>query len=212
MFIRDLNRTIENVIKKKYSMFSIINDEGQEENLNEVDVSFKNPSTLSISRTTFNLFLFDIRKNNELRKSDTEIYTYKRLEDSYEVVLPQTKVSCSYFVTVWPHNTGDIELNEHVLIGQLFNLFCGFPNIPIEYLIGCINNGEESYLPAIELAHELGFKNLYEFWTLLKIELRPSFLLKATVSIPIRYYGKELFDKIPMVKDMNFETESYTKP
>lgn len=134
----------------------------------------------SPAQTEVNLFLYDIRENNELRLTEPIV---KRQNGQALVQPPPLRVACSYLVTAWPAGGTELTLQQHRLLSQVLQAFARFPTVPAPFLQGSLV-GQEPPVPLMTAQME-GLKNPAEFWSALGTKLRPSLTIVATVSIPV---------------------------
>ncbi len=125
------------------------------------------------------LFLYDIRENLELRTNEPEL----RYENGVAIVsAPPRRIDCTYVVTAWPDIAPPVELREHRLLSQALQVLGQYPTIPPQYLLGSLANQEP---PLPMLAPQIdGLKSPAEFWTAMGNDVRASFTLTATISMP----------------------------
>ncbi len=150
--------------------------------LSRVDISFDHPNdSFAPSRSTLNLFLYDIREDLELRRSDP---TLVRRDDSALLLPPPLRVVCAYVLTAWPVGGEEPALQEHRLLGQALALLRRFPVLPPELLQGEL--AREQDLPlGLTVAQAPSGDDRSEFWTAVGNRLRPSITLRITLALPI---------------------------
>lgn len=131
------------------------------------------------------LFLYDIRENRELRSN--EPLRVNRNGQS-QIGRPPTRVVCSYLITAWPSEAvgqDDLNLLEHQLLSEVFQLLSRYPTIPADVLQGKLKNPEQPVpLPMITAQAE-GLSNISEFWTAIGSNLRPSLNVRATIAMQV---------------------------
>jgi hypothetical protein len=171
--IRDLSLTLEKILSSAST-------------LREVDISFLRPlETFNPAKETINLFLYDIRENQELRSNEQIIQRDGNGQATIE--LPPLRVACSYLVTAWPGSGATDEtgaLREHELLSAALQRLAAFPTIPSHFLQGQLSTGQEPSLPMMT-AQSNGLKEPAEFWTALGNQLRPSIAVTVTISMPV---------------------------
>ncbi len=154
-----------------------------------VDCSFDHPTeSFTPSRTTLNLFLYDVREDLELRRSDLTIVRVpqgnpSRQADTALLRPPPLRVVCSYVLTVWPVGGEEPALQEHRLLGQALALLRRFPILPPDVLQGELMQ-QDLTLP-VTVAQAPPGDDRGEFWTAVGNRLRPSITLRVTLAIPI---------------------------
>ena len=149
--------------------------------LSRVDVSFDHPNeTFTPSRSTLNLFLYDIREDTELRRSDP---TLVRQDPSALLRPPPLRVVCAYVLTAWPVGGEEPALQEHRLLSQAIALLRRFPVLPPEALQGELAT-QDLPLP-MTVAQAPPGDDRSEFWTAVGNRLRPSITLRVTIALPL---------------------------
>ncbi len=146
-----------------------------------VDISFDHPSaSFAPSRSTLNLFLYDIREDMELRRSDPSIV---REGDRARLRPPPLRVVCAYAITAWPVGGEEPALQEHHMLSQALVLLRRFPVLPVEVLQGEL--AQQGDPPSMLVAQAPSGDDRGEFWTAVGNRLRPSITLRVTVAMPV---------------------------
>jgi hypothetical protein len=144
-------------------------------------IAFDRPSDpYSPTQTTINLFLYDLRENQELRNNEPVVVTTAGLAS---IATAPMRLACTYLVTAWPVGGTDLPLQEQQLLSEVLQVLSQFPMIPASFLQGSLV-GQDPPLPMVAL-HPDALKNISEFWTSLGNKLKPSLSLTATISMPI---------------------------
>ena len=169
--IRDLSETLK----------AILQDPSVPAELAAADIVFDRPAdNFNPSKTTVNLFLYDIRENTELRSNEQIV----ERRGAQSIIHPAPlRLNCSYLVTAWPVGGAELALQEHRLLSEILVAFGQFPMIPAQYLQGSLI-GQDPPLPMVAM-HPDALKNLSEFWTSLGNKLRASLTLTVTISVPL---------------------------
>jgi hypothetical protein len=145
------------------------------------DIVFDQPSeAFKPTRTTLNLFLYDIRENLELRTSEP------RVEPRAEKVAlrrPLLRIACSYLITAWVSSGNEPPLQEQRLLSQVLLLIKQYPTIPAAYLPASLRH-QEPPLPMM-VAQADGLKAPHEFWTAIGNKLRPSVTATITIGLEV---------------------------
>lgn len=128
------------------------------------------------AQTSLDLFLYDVREDMELRTSETVV---ERADGKAVVRRAPLRVACTYLVTAWPVGGAELALQEHRLLGQALQLLSEHATIPPRYLRGGLGGQE----PPMLAAKPDGMKDPADFWTALRNRPRPSFNVKATISM-----------------------------
>jgi uncharacterized protein DUF4255 len=153
---------------------------------NTTDVLFATPDQafdLSLRLKTINLFLHEVKENRELRDPQPVV---KRQANGFVRFEPAIRTMCSYLVTAWSRQAGEIKVTEeHQLLGDTYRWLSRFMTIPNQYLTtGGLTN--QLFPPPVMVATLDGNKVFGEFWTALGTPPRPAFLLAVTISVDIR--------------------------
>jgi hypothetical protein len=169
--IRDLGETLK----------AILQDPSVPPELGAADILFDRPSDpFTLTKTTIDLFLYDVRENTELRSNE---YVVERRNNQSIIHPAPLRLNCSYLVTAWPVGGPEIALQEHRLLTQALRALGQFPIIPAKYLQGSLV-GQEPPLPMMAL-HPDALKNLSEFWTSVGNKLRASLTVTVTIGVPL---------------------------
>jgi len=171
--IRDLSATLE----------AVLTDPALTADFPELaasTVTFERPTdTFSPSSTSLDLFLFDIRENLELRTNEPQV---ERIGREVVVRQPPRRIDCSYLVTAWPVGGTELPLQEHRLLSQALQVLIRNPTLPAPFLVGQLV-GQEPPLPTV-VPEVDGLKSAAEFWTSMSNQLRASFTVSVTISVP----------------------------
>ncbi len=119
---------------------------------------------VAVTRSTVNMFLWDVRRNSGAQESGTEM-----LEENGKKVRrqPQPRVDCRYMVTAW---AGDVR-DEHQLLGAVIGAFLRHSEMPPVYLTGALATVRP--YPSIQVPRFDG-SDTADFWTAAGGELRPA--------------------------------------
>ena len=141
------------------------------------EISFATPDDqFGPSLPAVNLFLYDVRENNELRSNEWS--SKWRRQHPGDQQLPPVRVDCSYLVTAW---AGDIAEEHHVL-GEVMRLLLSHPKIPEGNLKGSLENAE---LPLPTTALQPGkLQSPNEFWQALGGKPKAAFDFTVTIAMP----------------------------
>jgi hypothetical protein len=172
--IRDLSLTLKAVLQDP-------NFAAQFPELAAADIVFDRPlDPFTPTKTTVDVFLYDLRENLELRLNDPVI----EFRDGHAVThQAPLRLACSYLVTAWPVGGTDLALQEHRLLTQVLRVLSHYPTIPANFLKGKLI-GQDPPLPMVAL-HPDALKNLAEFWSSLGSKLKASLTVTATISVPV---------------------------
>jgi hypothetical protein len=143
--------------------------------IKDIEVKFGRPddkfANTGATPIIVNMFLYDVREDVALRSNEL---SFERSNGVVTVEGAPFYVTCSYVMTVWAHEDDEAPLNEQKLLGELMQLMAGQTQIEVP--------ATSSPVPLrIAAIDEIG--SLSEFWTSLGNNIRPSFVLKATVAL-----------------------------
>lgn len=193
--IRDLSQTLRMLLRRDVPP-----------ELASAQIVFDHPTEqFKPSQTTVNVFLYDLRENVELRHNENIV---TRQNGQAILQAPPLRLSCSYLITVWiVGSSGDEQfLQEHRLLGQVFQVLSRYPTIPPEFLQGSLV-GQEPPLPLMT-SHIDTLKSIGEFWTALGNRLRPSISVTATLSM--QPFAPQT--PVPLVSTVDIQMESQRSP
>jgi hypothetical protein len=149
--------------------------------LTAADVVFDRPvEPFTPSRTTIDLFLYDLRENLELRSNE---YTVDIVGNQTLTHPAALRLACSYLVTAWPVGGAELALQEHRLLTQVLRVLSRYPMIPASFLKGSLVS-QDPPLPMVAL-HPDALKNLAEFWSSLGSKIKASLTVTVTISVPV---------------------------
>jgi hypothetical protein len=146
----------------------------------EIEISFEQPTrdwSSRISRPTVNLFLYDVRENNVLRR-----HNWERLNHAGEKELAQLKrtpmrVDCAYILTTWAADPAD----EHRLLTRSMLTLFRFPTLPDHRLVGSLQH--PPYEIQAKLAQHDRLENPTDLWNVLDNEIRPGVSYVVTLAL-----------------------------
>jgi hypothetical protein len=171
--IRDLSLSLRNLLED-----AALAAEFPE--LQAATVVFDRPtSTFNPAQTSIDLFLYDIRENTELRSNERQVVRNGAMATVHK---PPVRIECSYLVTAWPVAGAELPLQEHNLLSQSLQVLLRNPTLPAPFLVGPLV-GQEPPLPMI-VPEVNGLKSAAEFWTSMDNQLRASFTVSVTISVP----------------------------
>ncbi len=146
-----------------------------------VDIAFDHPNeSFTPTRTTLNLFLYDIREDLELRNSEP---TLLRQPPGALLLPPPLRVVCSYLLTAWPVGGEEPALQEHSLLGHALALLRCHPTLPDALLQGSLKSSPVA--PAMSVAQAPPGNDPRDFWTAIGNRLRPSITVRVALAIAL---------------------------
>ncbi|HMQ34890.1 MAG TPA: DUF4255 domain-containing protein, partial [Chloroflexaceae bacterium] len=168
--LKALDRTLKNLLR-----------EGLE--LGDQELTFAAPDDVfGAGAKGLNLFLYDLRENNELRANDWE--TVEVAGRAMKRRAPR-RVDCSYLITAW---AADVE-DQHSLLGDAMLALLRERPIPARHIPEDARFAREP-LPTSVL-QPANLQSIGEFWQ--AMGNRPRAALNLTVTIAV-----EIFDPVPV--------------
>ena len=173
--IDDLSRTLQ----------AILDDPGIEADFPELfdaHVVFERPVDTFTPQApaSLDLFLYDVRENLELRSNEPIV---EHVAGVVTTRMPPRRIDCSYLVTAWPAGAPPLAFAEQRLLGQALRVLGRFPKIPASFLQGVL---VDQAPPLPMMAPQVdGLKSQADFWTALGNQLRASFTVTVTISVPV---------------------------
>jgi hypothetical protein len=150
--------------------------------LHNADIVFDRPlDPFTPTKTTVDLFLYDLRENLNLRLNEPTTTT--RVGDQIVTQPAAMRLACSYLVTAWPVGGTDLALQEQRLLAQVLRVLSHYPIVPANFLQGTLV-GQDPLLPMVTL-HPDALVNIAEFWSSLGSKLKSSVIATVTISVPI---------------------------
>lgn len=148
----------------------------------EVDVSFECPRrewSSKILRPTVNLYLYDVRENDELREGGWSPQRGRGERPSGRRRTP-VYVDLSYFITAWARNVAD----EHHLLWRVMTTLMREPAIEADVLQGALRDLGPPMKTRTARADGV-LRNPGEFWGALDNDLRPAVTYTATLAVDL---------------------------
>ncbi len=146
----------------------------------EIEISFGQPKrdwSSRISKPTVNLFLYDVRENNVLRRHQWERLNNGSRQELAQLKRTPMRVDCSYILTTWAADPED----EHRLLTRCMLALFRYPNLPEHRLIGSLQN--PPYEIQAKLAQHDKLENPTDLWNVLDNEVRPSISYIVTLAM-----------------------------
>ncbi len=165
---QDLDSTLEALLSRELPR-----------NLGDQRFSFAAPFTEFIENTpSFNLFLYDIRENLDLRSPAAEFR--RQDEDAYAKIQPPARVDCSYLITYWP-KLASSPAEEHRYLGEVMKVLLRFPCLPADILQGSL---QQQTLPIKMVSlRPSQLQSVGEFWQ--AMGGKPKASLNCTITLAV---------------------------
>jgi hypothetical protein len=144
----------------------------------DVDVTFDAPDrdwAARVTRSTINLFLWDVRRNLSEAESGSEIVTDAAGVKTRRPPLP--RVDCRYLITAWTSDVTD----EHEVLGDVLRVLLLNSTLREEYCEPAI--AALRPLPSLRAALP-DTKDTSDFWSALGGQLKPGLDLMVTAVVP----------------------------
>lgn len=202
MVIGDVSETLKNIFFKNNNVFYIRDASGKPVILESLSLSFNPPVSMkTVEQPTINLFLYDIREDIESRVNTYTTPGTVETPTGFAVRPSAMMLACSYLVTAWSVGGKNQPIEEQWLLSQVLGLFTQFPEIPELFLYGSLNEQnnpdmKDLPLPSINLLQDSAFKNTFEFWPSLQIDMRASFTITVIATFPVYFRKKKSPDEL----------------
>ena len=147
----------------------------------EIDIKFEQPKrewSAKLVKPTINLFLYDVRENVQLRRSQFDpVGNGSPKEAIARMKKAPHRIDCYYMITTWAAEAED----EHRLLTRTLMALFRHPTLPETALQGTLQNPKtplQTYL-----ARHDKLTNPAEIWSALDNEMRPSISYTITLSL-----------------------------
>jgi Pvc16 N-terminal domain len=149
----------------------------------QISISFATPDDqfppASVALPAIDLFLYDIRENQELRNNDWKLQCQ---DNKFTREPPSVRVECSYLVTAWASESSPTRAqDEHRLLGEAMMVLLSHPKLPGEVLQGRLHN-QAPPLPAATLQPGR-LQSMGEFWQALGGKPKAAFGYAVTIGL-----------------------------
>ncbi|HNP26338.1 MAG TPA: DUF4255 domain-containing protein [Nitrosomonas sp.] len=150
----------------------------------QVQISFATPDDQfphqSVTLPAIDLFLYDIRENQELRSN--EVFLDYHSDGTATRIPAPIRIDFSYLITAWPSESVQVPAeDEHHLLGEVMRVLVRHTHIPKSILQGELT-GQEPMLPVVSL--QAGrLQSLGEFWQALGGKPKAALTLQVTISV-----------------------------
>jgi hypothetical protein len=146
----------------------------------EVDIAFEQPKrewSARVSRPTLNIFLYDVRENQQLRQTQPLWETVYNSDGTATQHRKPVRMDLHYMVTAWAMDPGD----EHRLLTRSLMALFRFASLPEELLPeGLQSQGR----PLPVLAGQIGdLNNPSDIWSVLDNEMHAAITCTITLAL-----------------------------
>lgn len=146
----------------------------------EIEISFDQPRrdwSSRISKPTINVFMYDVRENNVLRRHQWERLNGNSRQDLAQLKRTPMRVDCSYLISTWAADPED----EHRLLTRCILTLFRFPTLPDNRLVNSL--ADPPYEIQARLAQHDVLSEPSDLWNVLDNELRPSVSYVVTLAL-----------------------------
>jgi hypothetical protein len=153
--IEDVSETLRGILQQRWLPRELLDSQ----------IVFDQPADgFKPTRTTIDLFLYELRENHHTRVD--------------EKTLP---LACTYLVTAWPVDGQELALKEHRLLSEVLQVFMGYSTIPTQLLKGRLVSQDP--LPQLLVMRRDSTTNFSEFWSSLGSKPKPSLTVTVTIGV-----------------------------
>ncbi|MBD2112572.1 MULTISPECIES: DUF4255 domain-containing protein [Cyanophyceae] len=193
--LHDLDLTIEELLK-----IELPDRFGDSVSTTPIAVTFVTPSPeFIVTLPALNLFLYDIRQNQELRSSSWSVA--RQSDGTATREPPLVRIDCSYLITMWTSDSKDFA-TEHQILGEVIQALMNNFTLPPTVLQGRLV-GSDLPLRASVL-EQAKLQSLGEFWQ--AMGGKPKATLNYTVTIPMTVNTE--IQNLPLVTNFQVSVES----
>ena len=147
----------------------------------EIDVRFDLPNrewSNKLTKPTVNLFLYDVRENTALRRTQFDPAGNGNARDELaRMKKAPHRIDCFYMLTTWAAEPED----EHRLLTRVLMSLFRYPVLPDHFLVGTLQEPRFPIQPYVARHDKL--TNPAEVWSALDNEMRPSVAYSATMTL-----------------------------
>ncbi|MEV0711580.1 Pvc16 family protein [Nocardia aurea] len=165
------------------SLAALLDDAAAPAELRAAEVSFRTPDKdFHPTPATMNLFLHGVQENRTLHSS---VPLVDRVGDGFVAAPAPIRVDCTYLVTAWSGQTGDLRVaEEHRLLGSALGWLARFPVLSDECLVGSLRTPPQIYPVTTQVATLRTDESFAHFWSALGAPPRPAFSITVTLTPP----------------------------
>ncbi|MEG4069209.1 DUF4255 domain-containing protein [Microcoleus sp. Pol11C2] len=178
----DLDRTLEEFLKAE-----LPNRFGDSVSTTPIAITFVTPIESLVTPPALNLFLYDIRENQELRSGSWSVARQNDGTAAREP--PLVRIDCSYLITCWTSDSKDY-ITEHTILGEVMQVLMSYSSLPPTVLIGTL---ADSDLPLrTSVLGQAKLQSLGEFWQAMGGKPKATLNYTVTLSMPVNTGVQEL--------------------
>lgn len=178
----DLDRTLEEFLKAE-----LPNRFGNSVSTTPIAITFVTPIESLVTPPALNLFLYDIRENQELRSGSWSVT--RQNDGTARREPPLVRIDCSYLITCWTSDSKDYR-TEHTILGEVMQVLMSYSSLPPTVLIGTL---ADSDLPLrTSVLGQAKLQSLGEFWQAMGGKPKATLNYTVTISLPVNTGVQEL--------------------
>jgi hypothetical protein len=178
----DLDLTIEEFLKAE-----LPNLFGDSVSTTPIAITFVTPIESIVTPPALNLFLYDIRENQELRRGSWSVTRENDGTATREP--PLVRIDCSYLITCWTSDSKDFA-TEHQILGEVMQVLMSYPRLPSTVLRGRL---VDSDLPLkTSVLGQAKLQSFGEFWQAMGGKPKATLNYTVTISMPVNIGVQEL--------------------
>lgn len=191
----DLDLTLEEFLKAE-----LPNLFGDSVSTTPIALTFVTPNPeFLVTLPALNLFLYDIRENQELRSSSWSITRQNDGTATREP--PQVRIDCSYLITMWTSDPKDFA-TEHKILGEVMQVLMSYSILPPTILQGKLADSDTPLRASI--LGQVKVQSLGELWQAMGGKPKATLNYTVTVPMPVNTGGQNL----PLVTNFLVSGES----
>lgn len=192
--LHDLDLTLEELLKAELP--NLFGDSVS----TPIAVTFVTPNPeFIVTLPALNLFLYDIRENQELRSSSWSVT--RQNDETATREPPLVRIDCSYLITMWTSDPKDFA-TEHRILGEVMQVLMRCSRLPPTVLQGKLVD-IDTPLRASMLG-QVKLQSLGEFWQAMGGKPKVTLNYTITISMPV---NTEI-QKLPLVMNALVSGES----
>ena len=152
-----------------------------------IAINFVTPIESLLTPPALNLFLYDIRENQELRSGSWSVARQNDGTAAREP--PLVRIDCSYLITFWTSDSKDFA-TEHQILGEVMQVLMSYPRLPSTVLRGRLA-GTDLPLKTSVLG-QAKLQSFGEFWQAMGGKPKATLNYTVTISMPVNIGVQEL--------------------
>ncbi|HEY9857982.1 MAG TPA: DUF4255 domain-containing protein [Candidatus Obscuribacterales bacterium] len=181
--LHDLDLTLEELLKTE-----LPNRFGNSVSTTPILVTFVTPNPeYMVALPALNLFLYDIRENQELRSSSWSVIRQNDGTATREP--PLVRIDCSYLITMWTSDPKDFA-TEHQILGEVMQVLMSHARLPPTILQGRLADSDMPLRASV--LGQVKVQSLGEFWQAMGGKPKATLNYTVTISVPVNTGAQNL--------------------